>query len=82
MHWLTMSEARAYLTGQDRRHRQSWEQTRMLMSLVHKMLTGENLNMDLPWDEGVAEKEETTAEDLQRLRALARQEESRMNGNL
>lgn len=83
MHRMTLAEAQSYLAGQDRRARQGWEQTRLLGGLVYKVLTGEDLDMVLPWDEQ-PEQDATTPEELERLRAMARQAEAVANskGNL
>ena len=78
MHRMTLAEAHSYLAGQDRRARQSWEQTRMLGGLVYKVLTGDDLDMELPWDEQ-PEENVTTPEELERLRAMARQAEAAAN---
>ena len=83
MHRMTLAEAYSYLAGQDRRTRQSWEQTRLLCGLVYKVLTGDDFEMEFPWDEQ-REEQTTTPEELERLRAMARQAEAAANakGNL
>ena len=75
---MTLAEAHSYLPGQDRRARQSWEQTRVLGGLFHKVLTGEEWSIEFPWDEQ-PEENVTTPEELERLRAMARQAEAAAN---
>lgn len=79
---MTLAETESYLLGQDRRSRQAWEQTRLLGGLVYKVLTGEDWHCPFPWDE--SREEETTPEERERLRALARRMEEAVNakGNL
>ena len=77
---MSPGEARDYVTGMNRRHRQGWEQTRALMGLVCKVLTGETMEMRLPWDD--EEREPPTAveaEEIDRLRSMARDVEKRLN---
>lgn len=73
------------MRGQDRRCRQQWEQTRQLETLIYKILTGQDLNMSLPWDEDTAAAREMTQEELQEMWAKARAMEEMVNrrgGNL
>ena len=73
------------MRGQDRRCRQQWEQTRQLETLIYKVLTGQDLNMSLPWDEETAATREMTQEELQEMWATARAMEEMVNrrgGNL
>lgn len=84
MHRMTIAEAVSYMRGQDRRSRQAWEQTRVLAGLVHKVLTGKDLEMDLPWDEE-DDEEQMSAVELQDMQAKARAMEdwiNRRGGNL
>lgn len=70
---MTVAEARSYIEGQNRRHRQSWEQMRLLCCLIHKVQTGKELDIDLPWDnEGEDEAPEEREAHLEELRAMAR----------
>lgn len=78
---MSVREALSYMSGQDRRARQSWEQTRMLCGLIYKVLTGSELQLEFPWDEADA-GDDVTDDDLARLRALAREAERRRSGNL
>ena len=85
MHRMTIEEAVSYMRGQDRRCRQQWEQTRQLETLIYKVLTGQDLNMSLPWDEETAATREMTQEELQEMWAKARAMEEMVNrrgGNL
>ena len=51
LHHLTLSEATDYVQGQDRRHRQSWEQTRVLANIISKCFTGASLDdWKFPWE--------------------------------
>lgn len=83
MHRMTIAEAVSYMRGQDRRSRQAWEQTRVLAGLVHKVLTGKDLEMDLPWDD--EDETQMSPEELKDMQAKARAMEDWMNrrgGNL
>lgn len=82
MHRMTLAEANSYMAGQNRRTRQSWEQTRLLGGLVYKVLTGQDWECPFPWDE--TEEVTTTPEEMERLRALGREMEKVFNakGNL
>ena len=85
MHHMTVAEASSFLRGQDRRHRQGWEQSRLLGGLVHKVLTGADWHPAFPWDDEYKEDDEQTdAEDLKALRAIGRQMQDMVNakGNL
>lgn len=90
MHVMTIDEARSFLRGQDRRHRQGWEQTRLLGGLVHKVLTGQDWEPEFPWDDETAGEttdndEDVNVDDYKRLRGLARVLEDKFNaakGNL
>lgn len=77
---MTFSEAMDYLNGQDRRHRQHWERTRMLANVVYKVLSGKDLDLEFPWDaENQSPEEVTTEEEFAQLRAMARAAEAAMN---
>lgn len=82
---MTVTETESFLRGQDRRWRQQWEQTRLLAGTVIKVLTGENIELEFPWDgEFTADANNSpTQEELDALRARARMLEQQMNaGNL
>lgn len=85
MHRMTIAEAVSYMRGQDRRSRQAWEQTRVLAELVHKVLTGKDLDMELPWDEAENDEDRMSADEKREMLAKARAMENWMNrrgGNL
>ena len=75
---MSPAEAQDYVEGVNRRHRQGWEQTRSLMSLVYQVLTGECLDMEFPWDEDNP-RDEIDEEELRELRQRAKEMERRMN---
>lgn len=82
LHRLTIAEAQDYMAGQDRRHRQQWEQTRFLSSIVYKTLTGQDLDLTFPWEEEAEiGDEEEQAEAIARLRALAAESIKKQNAN-
>lgn len=80
---MGVQEARDYIAGQDRRHRQHWEQTRMLARLMVKVHTGKDWDISFPWDmeEERNEKEPATEEEMAALRERAKQMEAWMNRN-
>ena len=85
MHRMSMPEAVSYMRGQDRRSRQQWEQTRLLVTFLHKVLTGEDYEMSFPWDEESAPSEAMTIDDQREMWAKARAMEELVNrrgGNL
>lgn len=78
-----MAEAVDYIEGLRRRERQGWERARMIAEIVCKVMTGEGLDMELPWDKenagkGEEESEEEKAEKLDRLRDKAKEMEQMM----
>lgn len=79
---MSVGEAKDYIKGLNRRHRQTWEQTRMLCRFVYGAAGGKNFEMALPWDnedEEREERKEVTPEELAALRARARMMEKAMN---
>lgn len=81
---MTFAEASDYIKGQDRRSRQEWEMTRVLARLIHKVETGKNLKMELPWDDEVEDEEKesrptATKEELETLNAKANEIAKMMN---
>ena len=79
---MSVGEAKDYIKGLNRRHRQTWEQTRMLCRFVYGAAGGKNFEMALPWDnedEEREERKEATPEELAALRARAREMEKAMN---
>lgn len=85
MHRMSVAEAVSYMRGQDRRSRQQWEQTRLLVTFLHKVLTGEDYDMELPWDDDSDTSEAMTENDQREMWAKAREMEEYVNsrgGNL
>jgi len=88
MHRMSVAEAVSYMRGLNRRSRQQWEQTRLLAGLVYKVLTGEDIDMEFPWDDEVRDEQEDdsrmTREEQQEMWAKARAMEEMVNrrGNL
>ena len=63
LHHLTLSEALDYIKGQDRRSRQSWEQTRVLANVFCKCFSGDTLDdWKFPWEESSMTEEEDSEE--------------------
>ena len=63
LHHLTLSEALDYIKGQDRRSRQSWEQTRVLAIVFCKFFSGDTLDdWKFPWEESSMTEEEDSEE--------------------
>ena len=61
------------------RERAGWRQTKAMAEIFIKVMTGEDKNIPLPWDEDT-EDEETTEEDLEELRKKAERMEDYLNG--
>lgn len=81
MKHMGFSEAQRYIRGLNRRQRSSWEQTRTLTKVYVKAMTGKDFDFDLPWDEK-EEKQQATPEELDAVRAKARQLEKLLNGKI
>ena len=80
---MGVGEAADYIKGLRRRERSGWEQTRILATTVAKLMGAKDYELELPWDkerEDEDEYEETSAEELERLREKAREMERLMNG--
>lgn len=77
---MSVAEAVDYIAGMRKRERQSWEQTRLLAEIVCKVMTGEGLDMELPWDKerGDVETEEEKQAALTDLRERAKEMEQMM----
>ena len=61
------------------RERAGWRQTKAMAEIFIKVMTGEEKNIPLPWDDET-EDEETTEEDLEELRKKAERMEDYLNG--
>lgn len=80
---MSWGEARHYIEGLNRRHRQGWEQTRQLWFVLVKGLFGQNGEFPLPWDNQTpkAESAEDSEEALEELRRRAEELEKKLNEN-
>lgn len=80
---MTFVEVRHFLDGLARRNRESWEQTRIVGYIIAQANSSKTLNqtdiLSFPWDEENEKEKATTVsdEDVKRLRALAKQYESK-----
>lgn len=81
---MGVAEAADYIKGMRRRERSAWEQTRLLATTVAKLLGAKDYELQLPWDveREEEEREETSAEELERLREKAREMEKLLNSKL
>lgn len=76
---MSVTEARDYIEGMNRRYRQDWERTRLEAQVFHKVQTGKDFELEFPWE--IEEKPEMTEEELESLRSKARMMEQLMNKN-
>ena len=76
---MSISEAREYMEGVFMRERAGWRQTKAMAEIFIKVMTGEDKNIPLPWDDET-EDEETTEEDLEEMRMKAERMEDYFNG--
>lgn len=76
---MGIGEARDYIEGMNRRYRQDWERTRLEATVLHKVMTGKDLELEFPWEKE-DEAKESTPEELEQLRKKARMMEKVMNG--
>ena len=78
-------EVESFIDGLNRRNREAWEQTRLLGFIIAQSNSTKTLKqtdiLRFPWDE--EEKKDTivTDEEMQRLRAKAKEVESQLNTN-
>ena len=81
MRRMSVAEVKDYIKGLNRRHRQTWEQTRLLCRFVYGAAGGKNFEMALPWDneDEDEERKEATPEEMAALRERAREMEKAMN---
>lgn len=81
---MNFVEVGLFLEGLNKRHREAWEQTRILGYIIAQANSTKTLKqtdiLNFPWDEPEeATKEETVSdEDMTRLRAKAKQIESQL----
>lgn len=78
---MTFAEVRHFLDGLTRRNRESWEQTRLLGYIIAQANSTKSLKqtdiLRFPWDEEDEKDTSVSDEDVKRLRALAKQYESK-----
>lgn len=78
---MTMGEVESFLTGLNRRHRDAWEQTRIIGYIIAQANSTKKLEqtdiLRFPWDIENAEIKDTSIsdEDMKRLREKAKQME-------
>lgn len=73
---MKLSEAGRYVRGLNRRHRNGWEQTKVLGNAIAGMIGGE-FELELPWQK--TEKPVATEEEMEEARERARKLEKIMN---
>lgn len=79
---MTRAEVTDFVSGYHRRRRDAWERTRLLGDVIARVNTGKPLELSLPWDdEPHTTEEEPTAEEFERLEALAREWEQTLNNS-
>lgn len=78
---MGVTEARDYIEGMNRRYRQDWERTRLESSVLYKVMSGKDLELEFPWEVEDEERKEATPEELERLRERAKMMERIINGN-
>lgn len=81
---MSFAEVRYFLEGLSTRHREAWEQTRIVGYIIAQANSSKTLKQSdvlrFPWDEEAEAKAKDTFvsdEDVKRLRALAKQYESK-----
>lgn len=78
---MGVTEARDYIEGMNRRYRQDWERTRLESSVLYKVMSGKDLELEFPWEVEDEERKEATPEELESLRERAKMMERIINGN-
>lgn len=72
---MTLGECAAYLRGMERKERDEWERTRMLMYAVVQVSSTKELSPEdvirFPWD-GETQVEEASEEEIRQLRERAK----------
>lgn len=76
LHRMGFSEARRYLRGLNRRHRNGWEQTKIIGTVIAGCL-GNEFELDLPWQR--EKKAPVSQEELDAARQRARELEKILN---
>lgn len=78
-------EVESFIDGLNRRNREAWEQTRLLGFIIAQSNSTRTLKQTdilwFPWDEEEKKDTSVTDEEMQRLRAKAKEVESQLNTN-
>ena len=78
-------EVESFIDGLNRRNRESWEQTRLLGFIIAQSNSTKTLKqtdiLRFSWDEEEKKDTSVTDEEIQRLRAKAKEVESQLNTN-
>lgn len=78
-------EVESFIDGLNRRNREAWEQTRLLGFIIAQSNSTKTLKqtdiLRFPWDEEEKKDTSVTDEEMQRLRAKAKEYESQLNTN-
>ena len=78
-------EVESFIDGLNRRNRESWEQTRLLGFIIAQSNSTKTLKqtdiLRFSWDEEEKKDTSVTDEEMQRLRAKAKEVESQLNTN-
>lgn len=76
-------EVESFIDGLNRRNREAWEQTRLLGFIIAQSNSTKTLKqtdiLRFPWDEEEKKDTSVTDEEMQRLRAKAKEVESQLN---
>lgn len=77
---MSFTEVRFFLEGLAVRNREAWEQTRLIGYIIAQSNSTKTLNqtdiLRFPWDEKEERDTSVTQDEMERLRALAKQYES------
>ena len=78
-------EVESFIDGLNRRNREAWEQTRLLGFIIAQSNSTRTLKqtdiLRFQWDEEEKKDTSVTDEEMQRLRAKAKEVESQLNTN-
>ena len=78
-------EVESFIDGLNRRNREAWEQTRLLAFIIAQSNSTRTLKqtdiLRFSWDEEEKKDTSVTDEEIQRLRAKAKEVESQLNPN-
>lgn len=82
---MDLIEVESFIDGLNRRNRESWEQTRLLGFIIAQSNSTKTLKqtdiLRFSWDEEEKKDTSVTDEEIQRLRAKAKEVESQLNPN-